>query len=52
MRKIKTAKVVQSVKFTGYGPDWHNYPPEWDVQTKRMLEEDGKEIINKHEEKR
>ena len=45
MRKIKTAKVVQSVKFTGYGPDWWNYPPEWDVATKKMLEQDEKHAI-------
>ena len=42
MRKMKAVKVINSVKFTGYGPDWWNYPEEWNEQVKRMLEQDKK----------
>ena len=43
MRKAKTVKKTQLVKFTGYGPDWWNYPPEWDLQAKKLQEEYDKE---------
>jgi hypothetical protein len=49
MRKAKTIPKTQLVKFTGYGPDWWNYPPEWDAQTKKMLERDEIKLKNEHE---
>ena len=52
MRKMKTVKVINSVKFTGYGPDWWNYDPIWDEQNKKLQEEYDKEQKNNHEKER
>lgn len=49
MRKAKTVEKTKLVKFTGYGPDWFNYPPEWDVQAKKLQEEWEKAHSPKYE---
>jgi hypothetical protein len=40
-RKKREKKPTNSVRFAPgtYGPDWWNYPPEWDAQAKKLQED-------------
>ena len=42
-KKKRAKKPTTSIKVTGYGPDWFNYPPEWDEQMKSLQEDYDRE---------
>ena len=42
MRKAKALPKEKMVQVSGYTYDWWSYPPEWDLQMKKLHEEADK----------
>jgi hypothetical protein len=38
-KKKRAKKPTNSVRLTGCAYDWYDYPPEWDVQGKKLQED-------------